>query len=162
MNLCEAENALEISRNTLNKYRKLLKIFEETKENITQKQLNDMKKLRNLRKKNTKLSELVIKSKTLIKKQAKDIGEPIKINEFDQIKMKNLKKQYNNNLKIMNYMNKFTENQIKNNEIPEKYLIDTMERYQLLNIKILNTIKKLFPEISSLEKIIKEKLNSYI
>jgi hypothetical protein len=48
-----------------------------------------------------------------------------------------------------------------NNEIPEKFLLDFIEKYQKANITIINAIERLSPEQNEMAEMIKEKLSKY-
>ena len=46
-------------------------------------------------------------------------------------------------------------------ELPDKYLLDGMEKYQKLNMQIMSTIEKQSPQGDSLKEMIQEKLARY-
>jgi hypothetical protein len=77
------------------------------------------------------------------------------------VEVKNLKNQYNDNLKLMAYMTKLALYQMEQGKIPEKYLVDSIGKFQKGNIDILKTIRKLSPEEDELLNTIKERLASY-
>ncbi|HEQ1581041.1 TPA: hypothetical protein VD746_000379 [Streptococcus pyogenes] len=50
---------------------------------------------------------------------------------------------------------------INDGELPDKYLLDGMEKYQKLNMQIMSTIEKQSPQGDSLKEMIQEKLARY-
>lgn len=160
MKLKEAIERLGISRSSVDRYRKKLGIFHETKKEVTLEQFEELRKLRDYREKYTykKPVEKLAKSQN---DEMEKSGVFLEINARDGTEIKNLKKQYNDNLGIIQYMQNLAFSDIKGGGIPEKYFIDSIEKYQKLNILILNTLKKINPETNDLQKLIEDKLGNY-
>ncbi|HEP7770450.1 TPA: hypothetical protein VNM04_001619 [Streptococcus pyogenes] len=154
----EVLEELGISRATLTRYRKKLGIFEETRSNITKSQLKELKKLVNQRQKYTRQErvELSRKSFKLIPKE-----KTLDISENDSVALKNLKTQYNHNQKLIENFQLEINKVINAGELPDKYLLDSMEKYQKLNMQIMSTIEKQSPQGDSLKELIQEKLARY-
>lgn len=158
MKINEVLEELGISRATLTRYRKKLGIFEETRSNITKSQLKELKKLVNQRQKYTRQErvELSRKSFKLIPKE-----KTLDISENDSVALKNLKTQYNHNQKVIENFQLEINKVINAGELPDKYLLDSMEKYQKLNMQIMSTIEKQSPQGDSLNELIQEKLARY-
>lgn len=158
MKINEVLEELGISRATLTRYRKKLGIFEETRSNITKSQLKELKKLVNQRQKYTRQErvELSRKSFKLIPKE-----KTLDISENDSVALKNLKTQYNHNQKLIENFQLEINKVINAGELPDKYLLDSMEKYQKLNMQIMSTIEKQSPQGDSLKEQIQEKLARY-
>ena len=139
----EVLEKLGISRATLTRYRKKLGIFEETRSNITKSQFKELEKLANQRQKYTREEKM------------------LEINDNDSVGLKNLKTQYNHNQKVIENFQLEINKVINNGELPDKYLLDGMEKYQKLNMQIMSTIEKQSPQGDSLKEMIQEKLARY-
>ncbi|WP_317334204.1 hypothetical protein [Streptococcus orisratti] len=154
----EVLEKLGISRATLTRYRKKLGIFEETRSNITKSQFKELEKLANQRQKYTRQERVELSRKTfkLIPKE-----KTMDISDNDSVALKNLKTQYNYNQKVIENF-QFEINKVINaGELPDKYLLDGMEKYQKLNMQIMTTIEKQSPQGDSLKEMIQEKLARY-
>lgn len=158
MKINEVLEELGISRATLTRYRKKLGIFEETRSNITKSQLKELKKLVNQRQKYIRQErvELSRKSFKLIPKE-----KTLDISENDSVALKNLKTQYNHNQKVIENFQLEINKVINAGELPDKYLLDSMEKFQKLNMQIMSTIEKQSPQGDSLKELIQEKLARY-
>lgn len=158
MKINEVLEELGISRATLTRYRKKLGIFEETRSNITKSQFKELKKLVKQRQKYTRQErvELSRKSFKLIPKE-----KTLDISENDSVALKNLKTQYNHNQKVIENFQLEINKVINAGELPDKYLLDSMEKYQKLNMQIMSTIEKQSPQGDSLKELIQEKLARY-
>jgi hypothetical protein len=161
MKLSEACLRLNANRQTVYRWRKKLGIVEETSDNVSQTHFKELEKLNRLRLKSfnrmsdrqiDELSDSVIPI---------SIDKFIKIREEDKIELSNLKEQYNNNIKKIEFLELKTADQMYNNEIPEKFLLDFIEKYQKANITIINAIERLSPEQNEMAEMIKEKLSKY-
>ncbi len=158
MKINEVLEKLGISRATLTRYRKKLGIFEETRSNITKSQFKELEKLANQRQKYTRQERVELSRKTfkLIPKE-----KTMDISDNDSVALKNLKTQYNYNQKVIENF-QFEINKVINaGELPDKYLLDGMEKYQKLNMQIMTTIEKQSPQGDSLKEMIQEKLARY-
>lgn len=158
MKINEVLEELGISRATLTRYRKKLGIFEETRSNITKSQFKELNKLVNQRQKYTRQErvELSRKSFKLIPKE-----KTLDISENDSVALKNLKTQYNHNQKVIENFQLEINKVINAGELPDKYLLDSMEKYQKLNMQIMSTIEKQSSQGDSLKELIQEKLARY-
>ena len=154
----EVLEKLGISRATLTRYRKKLGIFEETRSNITKSQFKELEKLANQRQKYTREERVELSRKTfkLIPKE-----KMLEINDNDSVSLKNLKNQYNHNQKVIENFQLEINKVINDGELPDKYLLDGMEKYQKLNMQIMSTIEKQSPQGDSLKEMIQEKLARY-
>ena len=158
MKINEVLEKLGISRATLTRYRKKLGIFEETRSNITKSQFKELEKLANQRQKYTREERVELSRKTfkLIPKE-----KMLEINDNDSVSLKNLKNQYNHNQKVIENFQLEINKVINDGELPDKYLLDGMEKYQKLNMQIMSTIEKQSPQGDSLKEMIQEKLARY-
>ena len=158
MKINEVLEKLGISRATLTRYRKKLGIFEETRSNITKSQFKELEKLANQRQKYTREERVELSRKTFkfIPKE-----KILEINDNDSVGFKNLKTQYNHNQKVIENFQLEINKVINNGELPDKYLLDGMEKYQKLNMQIMSTIEKQSPQGDSLKEMIQEKLARY-
>lgn len=138
----EVLEKLGISRATLTRYRKKLGIFEETRSNITKSQFKELEKLANQRQKYTRQERVELSRKTfkLIPKE-----KMLEISDNDSVVLKNLKTQYNHNQKVIENFQLEINKVINDGELPDKYLLDGMEKYQKLNMQIMSTIEKQSP-----------------
>ncbi|HEO7036252.1 TPA: hypothetical protein ACUJQ5_001216 [Streptococcus agalactiae] len=154
----EVLEKLGISRATLTRYRKKLGIFEETRPNITKSQFKELEKLANQRQKYTRQERVELSRKTfkLIPKE-----KMLEISDNDSVVLKNLKTQYNHNQKVIENFQLEINKVINDGELPDKYLLDGMEKYQKLNMQIMSTIEKQSPQGDSLKEMIQEKLARY-
>lgn len=154
----EVLEKLGISRATLTRYRKKLGIFEETRSNITKSQFKELEKLANKRQKYTRQERVELSRKTfkLIPKE-----KMLEISDNDSVVLKNLKTQYNHNQKVIENFQLEINKVINDGELPDKYLLDGMEKYQKLNMQIMSTIEKQSPQGDSLKEMIQEKLARY-
>ncbi|HEN7436518.1 TPA: hypothetical protein U7K31_001249 [Streptococcus agalactiae] len=154
----EVLEKLGISRATLTRYRKKLGIFEETRSNITKSQFKELEKLANQRQKYTRQERVELSRKTfkLIPKE-----KMLEISDNDTVVLKNLKTQYNHNQKVIENFQLEINKVINDGELPDKYLLDGMEKYQKLNMQIMSTIEKQSPQGDSLKEMIQEKLARY-
>ncbi|WP_367006424.1 hypothetical protein ABZ559_11085 [Streptococcus sp. ZY19097] len=154
----EVLEKLGISRATLTRYRKKLGIFEETRSNITKSQFKELEKLANQRQKYTRQERVELSRKTfkLIPKE-----KTLDISDNDSVALKNLKTQYNHNQKVIENFQLEINKVINAGELPDKYLLDGMEKYQKLNMQIMSTIEKQSPQGDSLKELIQEKLARY-
>ncbi|HEM6116510.1 TPA: hypothetical protein U2C09_001090 [Streptococcus suis] len=154
----EVLEKLEISRATLTRYRKKLGIFEETRSNITKSQFKELEKLANQRQKYTRQERVELSRKTfkMIPKE-----KTIEISDNDSVSLKNLKTQYNHNQKVIENFQLEINKVINDGELPDKYLLDGMEKYQKLNMQIMSTIEKQTPQGDSIKEMIQEKLARY-
>ncbi|HGA2089371.1 TPA: hypothetical protein ACGT5T_000650 [Streptococcus agalactiae] len=154
----EVLEKLGISRATLTRYRKKLGIFEETRSNITKSQFKELEKLANQRQKYTRQERVELSRKTfkLIPKE-----KMLEISDNDSVVLKNLKTQYNHNQKLIENFQLEINKVINDGELPDKYLLDGMEKYQKLNMQIMSTIEKQSPQGDSLKEMIQEKLARY-
>ncbi|AQY25050.1 TPA: hypothetical protein ACUJK1_000917 [Streptococcus agalactiae] len=154
----EVLEKLGISRATLTRYRKKLGIFEETRSNITKSQFKELEKLANQRQKYTRQERVELSRKTfkLIPKE-----KMLEISDNDSVVLKNLKTQYNHNQKVIENFQLEINKVINDGELPDKYLLDGMEKYQKLNMQIMSTIEKQSPQGDSLKEMIQEKLARY-
>ncbi|HFZ6730018.1 TPA: hypothetical protein ACGPS2_000490 [Streptococcus agalactiae] len=144
----EVLEKLGISRATLTRYRKKLGIFEETRSNITKSQFKELEKLANQRQKYTRQERVELSRKTfkLIPKE-----KMLEISDNDSVVLKNLKTQYNHNQKVIENFQLEINKVINDGELPDKYLLDGMEKYQKLNMQIMSTIEKQSPQGDSLK-----------
>lgn len=158
MKINEVLEKLGISRATLTRYRKKLGIFEETRSNITKSQFKELEKLANQRQKYTRQERVELSRKTfkLIPKE-----KTLEIRDNDPVGLKNLKNQYNHNQKVIENFQLEINKVINDGELPDKYLLDGMEKYQKLNMQIMSTIEKQSPQGDSLKEMIQEKLARY-
>lgn len=158
MKINEVLEKLGISRATLTRYRKKLGIFEETRSNITKSQFKELEKLANQRQKYTREERVELSRKTfkLIPKE-----KMLEISDNDSVSLKNLKTQYNHNQKVIENFQLEINKVINDGELPDKYLLDGMEKYQKLNMQIMSTIEKQSPQGDSLKEMIQEKLARY-
>lgn len=158
MKINEVLEKLGISRATLSRYRKKLGIFDETRSNITKSQFKELEKLANQRQKYTRQERVELSRKTfkLIPKE-----KMLKITDGDSVGLKNLKNQYNHNQKLIENFQLETNKAINSGELPDKYLLDGLEKYQKLNMQIMTTIEKQSPQGDSLKEMIQEKLARY-
>ena len=158
MKINEVLEKLGISRATLTRYRKKLGIFEETRSNITKSQFKELEKLANQRQKYTRQERVELSRKTfkLIPKE-----KTLDISDNDSVALKNLKTQYNHNQKVIENFQLEINKVINAGELPDKYLLDGMEKYQKLNMQIMSTIEKQSPQGDSLKELIQEKLARY-
>lgn len=158
MKINEVLEELGISRATLTRYRKKLGIFEETRSNITKSQFKELEKLANQRQKYTRQERVELSRKTfkLIPKE-----KTLNISDNDSVALKNLKTQYNHNQKVIENFQLEINKVINAGELPDKYLLDGMEKYQKLNMQIMSTIEKQSPQGDSLKEMIQEKLARY-
>lgn len=158
MKINEVLEKLEISRATLTRYRKKLGIFEETRSNITKSQFKELEKLANQRQKYTRQERVELSRKTfkMIPKE-----KTIEISDNDSVSLKNLKTQYNHNQKVIENFQLEINKVINDGELPDKYLLDGMEKYQKLNMQIMSTIEKQTPQGDSIKEMIQEKLARY-
>ncbi len=158
MKINEVLEKLGISRATLTRYRKKLGIFEETRSNITKSQFKELEKLANQRQKYTRQERVELSRKTfkLIPKE-----KMLEISDNDSVWLKNLKTQYNHNQKVIENFQFEINKVINDGELPDKYLLDGMEKYQKLNMQIMSTIEKQSPQGDSLKELIQEKLARY-
>ena len=158
MKINEVLEKLGISRATLTRYRKKLGIFEETRSNITKSQFKELEKLANQRQKYTREERVELSRKTfkLIPKE-----KMLEINDNDSVSLKNLKTQYNHNQKVIENFQLEINKVINDGELPDKYLLDGMEKYQKLNMQIMSTIEKQSPQGDSIKEMIREKLARY-
>lgn len=158
MKINEVLEKLGISRATLTRYRKKLGIFEETRSNITKSQFKELEKLANQRQKYTRQERVELSRKTfkLIPKE-----KMLEISDNDSVVLKNLKTQYNHNQKVIENFQLEINKVIIDGELPDKYLLDGMEKYQKLNMQIMSTIEKQSPQGDSLKEMIQEKLARY-
>ncbi|MDY3041198.1 hypothetical protein [Streptococcus pluranimalium] len=154
----EVLEKLDISRATLSRYRKRLGIFEETRSNITKSQFKELEKLANQRQKYTRQERVELSRKTfkMISKE-----KTIEISDNDSVSLKNLKTQYNHNQKVIENFQLEINKVINDGELPDKYLLDGMEKYQKLNMQIMSTIEKQTPQGDSIKEMIQEKLARY-
>lgn len=158
MKINEVLEKLGISRATLSRYRKKLGIFDETRSNITKSQFKELEKLANQRQKYTRQERVELSRKTfkLIPKE-----KMLKITDGDSVGLKNLKNQYNHNQKLIENFQLEINKAINSGELPDKYLLDGLEKYQKLNMQIMTTIEKQSPQGDSLKEMIQEKLARY-
>lgn len=158
MKINEVLEKLDISRATLSRYRKRLGIFEETRSNITKSQFKELEKLANQRQKYTRQERVELSRKTfkMISKE-----KTIEISDNDSVSLKNLKTQYNHNQKVIENFQLEINKVINDGELPDKYLLDGMEKYQKLNMQIMSTIEKQTPQGDSIKEMIQEKLARY-
>ena len=158
MKINEVLEKLGISRATLTRYRKKLGIFEETRSNITKSQFKELEKLANQRQKYTREERVELSRKTfkLIPKE-----KMLEINDNDSVCLKNLKTQYNYNQKVIENFQLEINKVINDGELPDKYLLDGMEKYQKLNMQIMSMIKKQSQQGDNLKEMIQEKLARY-
>ena len=158
MKINEVLEKLGISRATLTRYRKKLGIFEETRSNINKSQFKELEKLANQRQKYTRQERVELSRKTfkLIPKE-----KMLEISDNDSVVLKNLKTQYNHNQKVIENFQLEINKVINDGELPDKYLLDGMEKYQKLNMQIMSTIEKQSPQGDSLKEMIQEKLTRY-
>lgn len=158
MKINEVLEKLGISRATLSRYRKKLGIFDETRSNITKSQFKELEKLANQRQKYTRQERVELSRKTfkLIPKE-----KMLKITDGDSVGLKNLKNQYNHNQKLIENFQLEINKAINSGELPDKYLLDGLEKYQKLNMQIMITIEKQSPQGDSLKEMIQEKLARY-
>lgn len=158
MKIKEVLEELEISRATLTRYRKTLGIFEETRSEITESQFKAIEKLARKRQKYTREDRVELSRKSF-KVVPKD--KLLEHRDGDSVALRNLKNQYNHNQKIIENFQLEINKEINEGELPDKYLLDGMEKYQKLNMQIMATIDKQSPQGDSLAEIIKEKLAGY-
>ena len=85
----------------------------------------------------------------------------LEINDNDSVGLKNLKTQYNHNQKVIENFQLEINKVLNDGELPDKYLLDGMEKYQKLNMQIMSTIEKQSPQGDSLKEMIQEKLARY-
>lgn len=158
MKINEVLEKLGISRATLSRYRKKLGIFDETRSNITKSQFKELEKLANQRQKYTRQERVELSRKTfkLIPKE-----KMLKITDGDSVGLKNLKNQYNHNQKLIENFQLEINKAINSGELPDKYLLDGLEKYQKLNMQIMTAIEKQSPQGDSLKEMIQEKLARY-
>lgn len=158
MKINEVLEKLGISRATLTRYRKKLGIFEETRSNITKSQFKELEKLANQRQKYTRQERVELSRKTfkLIPKE-----KTLEISDNDPVGLKNLKNQYNHNQKVIENFQLEINKVINDGELPDKYILDGMEKYQKLNMQIISTIEKQSPQGDNLKEMIQEKLARY-
>lgn len=158
MKINEVLEKLGISRATLTRYRKKLGIFEETRSNITSSQFKELEKLANQRQKYTREERVELSRKTfkMIPKE-----KTIEISDNDSVSLKNLKTQYNHNQKVIENFQLEINKAINEGELPDKYLLDSLEKYQKLNMQIVSAIEKQSPQGDSLKEMIQEKLARY-
>ena len=152
---------LNISRSSLYNYRKRLGIVEETKDKITEKHLEQIKRLRNSRNKPANVTETEQIAKVEAKKENNQTGF-LEVSQDDSIQLVNLKDQYNSNQQLINHLDKTIKLDIQKFITPEKAVTDTMEKYQKLNIALLKQIESVKPQEEDLGKIIKDKLANRI
>lgn len=158
MKISEVLEKLNISRATLSRYRKKLGIFEETRSNITNSQFKEIEKLAKQRQKYTRQERVELSRKTF-KLIAKE--KTFEVTEHDSTSLRNLKTQYNNNQKLIENFQLEINKAINAGELPDKYLLDSLEKYQKLNMQVVSMIEKQSPQVDSVQELIKEKLARY-
>ena len=154
----EVLEELGISRATLTRYRKKLGIFEETKSNISKSQFKELEKLANQRQKYTRQERVELSRKTfkLIPKE-----KMLEIRDDESVGLKNLKAQYNYNQKLIENFQLEINKFINDGDMPGKYLTDSLEKYQKLNMQVVSMIDKQSPQTDHIQELIKEKLARY-
>ena len=85
----------------------------------------------------------------------------LEINDNDSVGLKNLKTQYNHNQKVIENFQLEINKVINDGELPDKYLLDGMEKYQKLNMQIMSMIEKQSQQGDNLKEMIQEKLARY-
>ena len=153
----EAAKTLKVSKRTIDRYRKELNIMEETRKEILPIHLEQMAKWQK-NKKNTAKSHVERLKEEALKIESEDV---LKIKESDSETVKNLKKDYNKNRKIIDYFQKILQIESRNKKIPPKEVLSTCESYQKLNIHILNALEKQENKKDGIESLIMKRLGSY-
>lgn len=153
----EAAKALKVSKRTIDRYRKELNIMAETRKEILPTHLEMMAKWQ--KEKENKYKSPVEKLKEeALKIESEDA---LKINESDSETVKNLKKDYNKNRKIIDYFQGILQFAANNKKMPPKEILTTCESYQKLNIHILNALEKQENKKDGIEALIMKRLGSY-
>lgn len=161
MKVKEAQEKLKMSEAGLWKLRKKLGILTEKRAEITEEELKLLKKHRSHRAIPSKYraKKVDVKIEKVDNEIVKD--RTLKILDSEPIEVRNLKTDYNQNLKLIKYMQGLIEQDVSKGELPDKYYVDTIEKYQKLNITIINAIQKLMPIEDSIQKELAERLSKY-
>ena len=114
---------------------------------------------KSIKKKVEKKVEIELKYSSIYRIWQKE--KTLEINDNDSVGLKNLKNQYNHNQKVIENFQLEINKVINDGELPDKYLLDGMEKYQKLNMQIMSTIEKQSPQGDSLKEMIQEKLARY-
>lgn len=153
----EAAKALKVSKRTVDRYRKELGILEETRKEILPSHLELMSNWQKEKENRNKSRVEILKEEAL----KIDSEDSLKIEETDSETVKNLKTDYNNNRKIIDYFQHISLYAANNNKMPPKEILQVCESYQKLNIHILNSLEKQAGKKEGIESLILKRLNSY-
>lgn len=155
MKLEEAAELLNISRTTLYRYRKKLGIVSETKDDVDVTHFEQLKKEA---RQTVKYAKKIDLDKIIDEAVVKDL---YLLEKSDPFEVSQLKTQFNNNKKLIDSLQKEIDLMIASGEIPDKFILDSMEKFQKLNMKIMSDIEKIKPQADNLSSMIKEKLANY-
>lgn len=153
----EAAKSLKVSKRTIDRYRKELNIMAETKKEILPTHLEMMAKMQKDKENKCKSPVEKLKEEALKVK----CEDALKINKSDSETVKNLKKDYNKNRKIIDYFQGILQYAANNKKMPPKEILTTCESYQKLNIHILNALEKQENKKDGIESLIMKRLGSY-
>lgn len=139
--LHEAEKELDTSRTTLYRWRKKLGILDETKTEVSE---THMKQLRALAKERVKrqISKEHRANVLVEAEQSDDFAYALQLQTGDSDETKALKVQYNGNLKVLAVIQNRIDLKLLCGEIPDKYLVDMLEKFQNMNIRIIKVLGK--------------------
>ena len=153
----EVMEKLNISRQTLLRYRKTLGIVEETKKEISKKQFELLKNLKN----NNSFMYKEERDKVLKGAEQFEAKGLMEIKATDCPNVKTLKCDYNNNRKFIEYLQSLLDKAVENKKLPPKLITNMLERYQMLNLKIITVLSKMKAEKKDIGALISERLEIY-
>jgi hypothetical protein len=160
MRLNTAVARLGVHDDTVRNWRKKLGIFEKTRHEVTPKQFEELRRLRDSRQKYTRRGEK-LEGSELNAGLEPNSDKLLEFRDDDAAEIRNLKQQYNQNIAKIDYVENLLQTQMGQGLTPEKYLMDSSEKCQRLNISIAAALRKLSPVENELEMAINERLSSY-
>ena len=170
----EACAILRVSPATLDRYRRKLGISSETRDGIGEKHLESLQKLRQSKSKlqANKSDDVEVENDDIDDKNDEvevenddidDKSDDVEV-ENDDIdnNLKQLKKQYDQNLKLISWLSNEISLCIDINVLPDKNAAGMLEKYQKLNVQILKSINKNQSKGSALEDKVAKMMAEFI
>ena len=140
---------LNVTGETLEKYIDNLGIRYLIQENISDTHLKEIKKLHG--------NDGHLKKG--ISQETEDFY--LEIDENDINELRKLKMSYNKNLRLINAFEQNVESCLNSDTLPEKFIIDNLEKYIKLNIQLLKSMQMYTSNESNLEQNIINRLKLY-
>lgn len=151
---------LGISRPTYRKYRRMLGIFEETSKEISEKNVERIRRLVEAKGRKPELRGKVITEMKAFEEED-DSRDVLVIKSFDTLQVQKLKEHYNLYSRYLDYLSSVIDLAMKEGTLPPRDTSLLIEKFETLCIKIAKELRHLEGDKDGIADVINERLQRY-